>query len=64
VRDEGDLLLVMLNAPRRWWDAAALLTRGFESLAASRRDDDGGPAWRRVEAHADAPTPSGTTLPL
>jgi D-alanyl-D-alanine carboxypeptidase (penicillin-binding protein 5/6) len=66
VRDEGDLLLVMLNAPRRWWDAAALLTRGFESLAATRQDDAGGPTWRRVEAQVESPAPtaSGTILPL
>lgn len=64
IRDEGDLLLVMLNAPRRWWDAAALLTRGFESLAASRRDEDGGPSWRRVEVQADAKPLPGAILPL
>ncbi len=66
IREEGDLLLVMLNAPRRWWDAAAILTRGFETLAASRRDEDGGPTWRRVEALADVPAPaaSGAILPL
>jgi D-alanyl-D-alanine carboxypeptidase (penicillin-binding protein 5/6) len=65
-RDEGDLLLVMLNAPRRWWDAAAMLTRGFESLAASRRDEGEGTNWRRVEASAEAPgrASSGATLPL
>jgi hypothetical protein len=56
----------MLNAPRRWWDAAALLTRGFESLAATRQDDAGGPTWRRVEAQVESPAPtaSGTILPL
>jgi D-alanyl-D-alanine carboxypeptidase (penicillin-binding protein 5/6) len=66
VRDEGDLLLVMLNAPRRWWDAAAMLTRGFESLAASRRDEGGEPMWRRVEVQTEAPlpAPSGTPVPL
>jgi D-alanyl-D-alanine carboxypeptidase (penicillin-binding protein 5/6) len=66
IRDEGDLLLVMLNAPRRWWGAAAMLTRGFESLAASRRDDGAGPTWHRVEALAESPAPttSDTILPL
>jgi D-alanyl-D-alanine carboxypeptidase (penicillin-binding protein 5/6) len=66
IRDEGDLLLVMLNAPRRWWDAKVMLTRGFESLAASRRDEGAGPTWRRVEAQADSQvsTASDTILPL
>ncbi|MFZ5862688.1 MAG: D-alanyl-D-alanine carboxypeptidase family protein [Nitrospirota bacterium] len=62
IREEGDLLLVMLNAPRRWWDATAILTRGFETLASSGRDQDGGPAWRRVEAAADLPAPSASDL--
>jgi D-alanyl-D-alanine carboxypeptidase (penicillin-binding protein 5/6) len=66
VREEGDLLLVMLNAPRRWWDAQVMLTRGFETLAASQRDGDDGPAWNRVEAATDVPTPavSGSVRPL
>ncbi|MFZ5875814.1 MAG: D-alanyl-D-alanine carboxypeptidase family protein [Nitrospirota bacterium] len=66
IREEGDLLLVMLNAPRRWWDAQAMLTRGFETLAASQRDEDGSPAWRRVEAAADSSAPStgAAILPL
>jgi hypothetical protein len=56
----------MLNAPRRWWDAQVMLTRGFETLAASQRDGDGGPAWNRVEAATDVPARavSGSARPL
>lgn len=39
VRDAGDVLLVMLNAPRRWGDATTLLTRAFDELAAERLRD-------------------------
>ena len=33
VRDEGDVLLVMLNARHRWGDATMLLSRAFDQLA-------------------------------
>jgi D-alanyl-D-alanine carboxypeptidase (penicillin-binding protein 5/6) len=36
VREQGDLLLVMLNAPRRWWDAATLFSHAFKTLDQSR----------------------------
>jgi D-alanyl-D-alanine carboxypeptidase (penicillin-binding protein 5/6) len=50
VREEGDVLLVMLNAPRRWGDASVLLTRAFDALD--------------VDEHADTPEsiPSADTL--
>ena len=58
VRDEGDVLLVMLNAPRRWGDAKRLLSRAFDELAAEREDDDG-PRWEdRVETLDVAPDPA------
>lgn len=40
VREEGDVLLVMLNAPRRWGDAPTLLTRAFETLAKTKAVGD------------------------
>lgn len=49
VREHGDVLLVMLNAPRRWGDAAALLTRAFDTLAASARNETDDPTWRRSD---------------
>ncbi len=55
VREQGDVLLVMLNAPRRWNDASALLTRAFDTLAAEGPRDAAGPTWRRV--HAPDPPP-------
>ncbi|MEO5656600.1 MAG: D-alanyl-D-alanine carboxypeptidase family protein [Nitrospiria bacterium] len=42
VREEGDVLLVMLNAPRRWGDAPTLLTRAFETLAKAKAFGDPG----------------------
>ena len=36
VREQGDLLLVMLNAPRRWWDAATLFSHAFKTLDQAR----------------------------
>jgi D-alanyl-D-alanine carboxypeptidase (penicillin-binding protein 5/6) len=62
VRDDGDVLLVMLNAPRRWGDATTLLTRAFDTLAADRRRDDPGPTWERVdslESATDSRSPVG-----
>ncbi len=55
VREEGDVLLVMLNAPRRWNDASALLTRAFDTLAADRLRDAAGPTWRRVDSPDSVP---------
>lgn len=56
VREQGDLLLVMLNAPRRWWDAATLLSRAFDTLA-DRNPTETAPAWIPVEPPADATAP-------
>ncbi len=56
VREQGDVLLVMLNAPRRWGDASVLLTRAFDTLDADRRHDDLEPMWRR----ADSPESNAT----
>ncbi|MEW6683654.1 MAG: D-alanyl-D-alanine carboxypeptidase family protein [Nitrospirota bacterium] len=68
VREQGDVLLVMLNAPRRWGDAATLLTRAFDTLAADRQRDEAGPTWERVDALELAPNPepgtSRSPLPL
>jgi D-alanyl-D-alanine carboxypeptidase (penicillin-binding protein 5/6) len=50
VREEGDVLLVMLNAPRRWWAATALLTHAFDTLA-------------RTRLQRDAPSPVPDALP-
>ncbi len=36
IREQGDLLLVMLNAPRRWWDASTLLSHAFKTLDQAR----------------------------
>jgi D-alanyl-D-alanine carboxypeptidase (penicillin-binding protein 5/6) len=57
VREHGDVLLVMLNAPRRWGDATTLLTRAFDTLAADRRRDQSGPIWERVDTLELAPNP-------
>jgi D-alanyl-D-alanine carboxypeptidase (penicillin-binding protein 5/6) len=68
VREDGDVLLVMLNAPRRWGDATTLLTRAFDTLAADRRRDGAGPTWERVdtlESATDSRSPvSRSPLPL
>jgi D-alanyl-D-alanine carboxypeptidase (penicillin-binding protein 5/6) len=68
VREEGDVLLVMLNAPRRWGDASVLLTRAFDALDVDRQQDDLGPIWRRAESPDSNPTPepraTGRPLPL
>lgn len=61
VRGESDVLLVMLNAPRRWGDASVLLTRAFDTLAADQREDPG-PTWRRVDT--PVPVPSFDTLAI
>ena len=65
VREQGDLLLVMLNAPRRWWDATTLLSRAFDTLA-DRTSAETTPSWIPVEPPADAPTPesSGSAGPI
>jgi D-alanyl-D-alanine carboxypeptidase (penicillin-binding protein 5/6) len=55
VREQGDVLLVMLNAPRRWNDASILLTRAFDTLAADRLRDASGPTWRRVDSPDSLP---------
>lgn len=56
VREQGDVMLVMLNAPRRWNDASALLSRAFDTLASDRRQADAGPTWRRVDAPDSVPS--------
>ncbi len=57
VREQGDVLLVMLNAPRRWGDASVLLTRAFDSLGADRPHDDLEPTWRRADSPESSPAP-------
>lgn len=68
VREQGDVLLVMLNAPRRWGDATTLLTRAFDTLAADRQRDEAGPTWERADTLELAPNPepriSRSPLPL
>jgi len=68
VREQGDVLLVMLNAPRRWGDATALLTRAFDTLAADQPSDGLGPQWRRAESpetlSAPEPQAGERQLPL
>ena len=59
VREQGDLLLVMLNAPRRWWDAATLLSRAFDTLA-DRTPAEAAPAWIPAEPPADVTPPESS----
>jgi D-alanyl-D-alanine carboxypeptidase (penicillin-binding protein 5/6) len=67
VREQGDLLLVMLNAPRRWWDATTLLSRAFDTLA-DRTPAETAPSWIPVEPPADVTgaesAPSAGPIPL
>lgn len=68
VREQGDVLLVMLNAPRRWGDASMLLSRAFDTLVADREPDDFGRSWRHVDSPeanpAPAPGPTERPRPL
>lgn len=62
VRDEGDVLLVMLNARHRWGDATMLLTHAFDHLAKTRSPLSGG--ILPPDRDPAVPTTVGSPLPL